>query len=368
MSPRILVDATAMPPNRGGVGRNLQYLVPALDALGAELVVAAQPRDAPWLAQAAPHARVVTPGGIGSRPLRILWEQLGLPGLARREGAGVIFSPHYTMPLLASRPVAVALYDAIFFSHPRLHTPLKRAFFRFWIRRSLARAAVCVVPSEATHQELLAHAKPRADRIVLAPLGVDPARFHPPSASELAAARELVGAERWIAFLGTLEPRKNVPALIHAFEQLDDPTLVLALAGGKGWDPAVDEAIAASPARDRIRRLGFVPDEALPGLLGGSVLTCYPSLGEGFGFPVLEAMACGSTVITCPFLSLPEVGGDVAVYSQPDADSLAAALRTLLADDAERAERGRRGIERAAGFTWQASARRHLAAFEKAAN
>jgi glycosyltransferase involved in cell wall biosynthesis len=376
LHPHVLVDATSIPRNRGGVGRNLEYLIPALDRAGARLTVVAKPHDVGWLAEAAPGARVLTPPGLpASRPGRLLWEQFGLPAVARRERADLIFSPHYTMPLLTGIPVVVALYDAIFFSSPELHSPLKRRFFQFWIRRSLTRAAACVVPSEATRSELFRLVRPKRRRVFVAPLGVDGGVFHVPDASESAAARELVGGASWVAFLGTLEPRKNVGNLVRAFGAVvasteiaaQFPGLLLALAGGKGWDTELEGVIDSSPVKDRIRRLGFVPNEALSGILGASIATAYPSLGEGFGFPVIEAMACGSPLLTTRLLSLPEVGGDVAVYAEPDADSIAAALTALLLDDAGRADRSRRGPERAASFSWAASAAAHLAVFDAVA-
>jgi glycosyltransferase involved in cell wall biosynthesis len=374
--PHVLVDATAIPANRGGVGRNLEFLVPALDRIGARMTVVAQPRDVDWLRAVAPNAEVISPASLpSSRPLRLAWEQVALPRIARRVGADVIFSPHYTMPLAAHVPVVVALYDAIFFSHPELHSRLKRIFFRFWIRRSLGRAAACVAPSEATRSELLRLLQPRHDRIRVALLGVDQATFHRPTAAEAQSAAELIGTDKWIAFLGTLEPRKNVANLVRAFGivAVHDavarrfPRLVLALAGGRGWDQELDGVISESPVRDRVIRLGFVPDEVLAGVLGSSLATAYPSYGEGFGFPVLEAMACGSPIVTTRYLSLPEVGGDVAVYTDTDPESIASGLIELLTDDSERVSRGERGIARAAGFTWADSARAHLDVFASAA-
>jgi glycosyltransferase involved in cell wall biosynthesis len=376
IEPHVLVDATAIPRNRGGVGRNLEYLIPALEAQGVRLTVVAQPHDVEWIAAAAPRARVFSPGSLpGARPLRLAWEQLALPGIARSEGADVVFSPHYTMPLFSSVPVVVALYDAIFFSNPELHSPLKRIFFRFWIKRSLARAAACIAPSEATKSELLRWVKPRRDRISVALLGVDSGTFHVPTEAERDDARQLVGHDDWIAFLGTLEPRKNVGSLVRAFSEFATrpeiaaahPDLVLALAGGRGWDTELDGIIAESPVNDRILRLGFVPNELLAGVLGASITTVYPSLGEGFGFPVLEAMACGSPILTTRLLSLPEVGGDVAVYTEPDPASIASALEQLFADPAGRARRGHLGVARAAGFSWSASAAAHAKVFASVA-
>jgi glycosyltransferase involved in cell wall biosynthesis len=366
-TPHILVDATAIPANRGGVGRYLEHLLPALEVAGARLSVVAVPRDVGWLTEALPGSHVIEAAGR-SRPLRLAWEQTGLPRLAARIGADVIFSPHYTMPLATRVPVVVTLHDATFFSHPEVHGGLKRRFFTTWSRVSLRRAAAAIVPSRATRDELLRWVRPARDRMTVAYHGVDTAVFHPPTPAQVSSASaRLGGAARWIAFLGTIEPRKNVGNLVRAFDALatELPDLRLALIGGSGWDAEIDGVVAAAGARDRILRLGFVADTDLAGLLGGAAAVAYPSLGEGFGLPMLEAMASGAPVVTTPFLALPEVGGDVAVYSQPDADSLASALRGLLAETGT--DRRERGIQRAKEFSWSASAATHLAVFRSAA-
>jgi glycosyltransferase involved in cell wall biosynthesis len=367
VAPHVLIDATAIPADRGGVGRYLVHLIPALALIGANLTIACAPRDAVLFRDAAPGSAVeAVPSAGRSRAARMLWEQVGLPRLARRAGADVIFSPHYTMPHGAGLPVVVTLHDATFFSHPELHSRLKGMFFRWWTRRALAAAAACLVPSHATEDELLRWVKPRTNRMTVAYHGVDTATFHAPSAEEVATATRRVGAARWIAFLGTLEPRKNVSSLVRAFAMLKhEPDLRLVLAGGRGWDAEVDAVIEQSSARDRIDSLGFVPDAELAGLLGGSAAFAYPSKGEGFGLPVLEAMACGAVVVTTPILALPEVGGDVALYAQPDPGSLAEVLKTAL--DAKSRPRRAAGIERAATFSWEASARTHLEVFTAAA-
>jgi glycosyltransferase involved in cell wall biosynthesis len=371
----VLVDATAIPADRGGVGRYLQHLLPALAGEDLRLTVVAQETDRSWLAATVPSAHIIGAGRrMRHRPIRLLWEQLGLPALASRLRADVVFSPHYTMPVLTRRPVVVTFHDATFFSHPELHTPAKRLFFRTWIRLSSRRAAVLVVPSAATATEVES-AVGRRRPVRVAHHGVDGSAFRAPTPAETARAAAAVGTPHWIAFLGTLEPRKNVGNLVRAFSEVSVeprvvaryPDLQLVLAGGRGWDATLDATISASGRIDSIRRLGFVDDADLPGLLGGALIVAYPSLGEGFGLPVLEAMACGAPVLTTPLLSLPEVGGDAARYSDPDAGSLAAGLLAMLLDDAERAERSSRGLLRAARFTWSASAAVHGDAFRQAA-
>ena len=362
------VDATAVPADRGGVGRYVDELLPALAAEDADLVVVCQAHDVAHYTELAPGADVrAAPAVVARRPVRLAWEQVGLARLARRAGADVLHCPHYTMPVTTGLPVVTTLHDATFFTHPEVHLPIKRRFFRAWTRISLARARRCVTPSAATRDELVRVAGADATRIDVAHHGVDPERFHVPSAEERAAARAFLGIDGpYLAFLGTLEPRKNLPALIRGWGTLPDaPDLVLA--GGRGWDEEVDRTAAEVPAGHRLHLPGYLPLELLAGFLGGAELVVYPSLGEGFGLPVLEAMACGAPVLTTRLLALPEIGGDAVAYTGTDAESIAADLRALLADPDRRARLAADGRARAAGFDWRSSARAHLVAYAAAA-
>jgi len=371
--PRVLLDATAIPAERGGVGRYVDNLTEALDAAGAALSVVCQHGDAEIFARLAPHSRIVpTAEELGSRPARLAWEQTTLARLAKRLPVDVIHSPHYTMPLAAGVPVVVTLHDATFFSDRSLHLGVKGRFFRAWTRTSLRRAAVCLVPSQATADELTRYTHPRPDAMVVAYHGVDRTIFRAPSAGQVRAVRDHLdlGDQDWIAFLGTLEPRKNVPALvrgyIRAMSHREKPP-ALVLAGARGWDAGVEPAIAAVPDTLRVIRAGHLPVDLLPGLLGGAQLVAYPSLGEGFGLPVLEAMACGAAVLTTRKLALPEVGGNAVAYTGTGAGDIAAALTELLDDPIRRAEMSVAALARAATFTWAASAGAHQVAYDRAA-
>jgi glycosyltransferase involved in cell wall biosynthesis len=370
--PRVLIDATAVPAERGGVGRYVDALVAALDADGATITVVCQPRDAELYGRLAPRSRVVpTVESIATRTARLTWEQTTLPRLIRRLGVDVLHSPHYTTVL--ANPVAsvVTLHDATFFTDPVLHHSIKARFFRVWTRTALARASLCVVPSEATAAELVrvAGADPRGLEIIQH--GVDSERFHPPAPEETRAARKLVGVTDipYVAFLGALEPRKNVPALIRGFATASrgrSRPVALVLAGQPGWDHQVERALDAVPHRIRVIRAGYLPFENLAGFLGGADLVAYPSLGEGFGFPVLEAMACGACVLTTRRLALPEVGGDAVAYCGVGAGDIAAALSDLLDDAARRAALAAAAQRRAKEFSWSTSAEAHRAAYARA--
>jgi glycosyltransferase involved in cell wall biosynthesis len=372
VSPRVLVDATAVPADRGGVGRYVDGLIAALDVADADVALVCQRADAERYGRLAPSARIVAgPAAISHRPARLAWEQTGLPLVAQQVQADVLHSPHYTLPLRVGRPVVVTIHDATWFTQPEVHTGVKGTFFRSATRTALRRAARVVVPSKATRDELIRLLDADATRIDVAYHGVDTATFHVPTDNDKKRVRSRLGLRGmdYVAFLGTLEPRKNVPALVRGWVQAcanreNAPALVLA--GGAGWDDDVDNVVHEVPPELRVLRPGYLPFADLPAFLGGALVVAYPSYGEGFGLPVLEAMACGAPVLTTPRLSLPEVGGDAVAYTEPDVDSIGASLAALLDDPGRRESLAAAGMTRAREFTWAASAEAHLASYARA--
>ncbi len=371
--PRVLIDATSVPADRGGVGRYVDGLLGALGQREGDLAVVCLRTDLERYERLLPRARVLpAPAAVAHRPARLAWEQTGLPLLAQQVGAQVLHSPFYTCPLRASCPVTVTVHDATFFTEPEHYDKSKRTFFRSAIKTSLRRAERVVVPSKATRDELIRLLDADPARLDVAYHGVDPVSFHAPSEEEKARVRARLGLtdRPYVAFLGANEPRKNVPNLIRGWVaacqgRSEPPALVLA--GGQGHDDEIDRAAAAVPAELRLLRPGYLRFGDLPGFLGGAMVAAYPSYGEGFGLPVLEAMACGSPVLTTPRLSLPEVGGDAVAYTGPEPDEIARDLGALLDDTPRRRELSAAGLARAKEFTWDASAEAHLAAWSRAA-
>jgi glycosyltransferase involved in cell wall biosynthesis len=373
VAPRVLVDATSVPADRGALGRYVDGLIGALASAGADLAVACQRADEERYKRLVPDASVVAgPTAIAHRSARLAWEQTGLPLVAQQVGADVIHAPHYSMPLRPGTPCVVTIHDLTFFTDPDLYSPVVSTFFKSAIRTAVRRATRLLVPSKATRDELVRVLGADPTRIDVAYHGVDHKLFHRPEPGEVRHVSDRLGlhGKPYIAFLGTLEPRKNVPALIKGWadavgDMEDAPALVLA--GSRGWSEEVDAAVAAAPSHLRLVRPGYLRYSDLPGYFGGALVTAFPSRGEGFGLPVLEAMACGVPVLTTHNTSLPEVGGDAVAYTEPDAGSIRNALRGLLDDPARREALGSAGYARSQEFTWEQSAEAHLASYERAA-
>jgi glycosyltransferase involved in cell wall biosynthesis len=371
---RVLVDATDVPTDRGALGRYVDGLIGALAATGVDLAVACQRADDERYARLAPGATIAAGSvGLGHRAERLAWEQSGLPLVAAQVGADVIHMPNYSMPLRPGLPTVVTVHDLSFFTDPDRYTMISAMSLKSVTKTSVREATRLIVPSNATRDELIRVLGVEYGKIDVAYHGVDHRLFHRPDESQVSRVTARLGlrGRPYVAFLGSLTPRKNAPALVSAWvaavaDLAEPPALVLG--GGGGWSPELDEAIACVPSHLRLVRPGYLPFADLPGFLGGALVVAAPSRGEGFGLPVLEAMACGAPVLTTYRTSLPEVGGDAVAYTEPDADSIAVALRALLDDPERRSALGAAGYARAQDFTWAASATAHVASYKRAAD
>ena len=352
-------DLTAAPERLTGAGHYMVELVAALDRRQSiDLDVMVRPPHLDLIGRRAPRARVHQ-AGAGPRPVRLLWEQTGLPLRLRRLRPDVLHCPHYTVPMAARTPMVVTFHDATFFTHPELHQRAKVAFFRTAMRLAARRARRIVAVSRATADALAGHGVVDPDRVDVVHEGVDHSRFHKPSDDEVADFRTSHGIKGpYLAFLGTLEPRKNLTRLVRAYDRmaLDWPGQLL-IAGRHGWGiDDLDQTIQNS-RHGAVRRLGYLPDDERSAFLGGATAVCYPSLAEGFGLPVLEAMACGAAVVTAGTSATAEVAGNAAELVDPlDVGSIEWGLRRAILDPERASELRSAGPLRAATFTWESAA------------
>ena len=374
---RVSLDVSAVPANPVGAGQYTLELARELDRRDdVDLVVVSRRDDGARWRSTAPRAGLVAVAPR-RRPPRLVWEQTGLPHRLRSLGVDVHHAPHYTMPEHTRVPSVVTVHDLSFFEAPEWHQRSKVLLFRRAITVATRRAGALVVPSRATAEELARWCTVAAP-VVVAHHGVDLDRFGPAEPSPGADAATLAAVDPRLAdgspyllFVGTLEPRKDVPTLVRAFAAVAGrrPEARLVLAGGAGWGAeAVGRAVEASGVGDRVVRTGYVPDGAVPALLRGAVAAVYPALYEGFGLPALEALACGTPLVTTTGSAMEEVAGTAAVLVAPgDVGSLAGALEAALEGRGTDPARRRQGLAVAAGHTWAASAARHLEAYRLAA-
>lgn len=363
---RLLLDVSAVPDRPVGAGYyTLNIAAHLARRTEIETHLLCRQGDAQRWEALAPGA-TVHPAVPAGRPARLMWEQARAGRLATALGIDVWHGPHYTMPLRLSVPAVVTVHDLTFFEHPEWHERGKVAYFRPMIRAAVHRAAAVIAVSEDTATRLRSLAPPSGP-IVVAPHGVDHERFSPvvePSDDAVLAARGI--RSPYIAFTGTIEPRKGLPTLVDAFARIaiDSRALRLVLAGGDGWgSDSVRDAVAVSGVPTRVLRPGYLPDSAVAPFFRRAAVVAYPSLAEGFGLNALEALACGAPLVTTTGSALDEVVGDAALTVMPgDAGALATALREALEPDVAARLRAA-GPRRAAGFTWQRSVDRHLEAY-----
>ena len=285
----------------------------------------------------------------------------------------VLFVPAHSLPPILPRASVTTIHDLGYRYFPDEHPPATRWVRRLSNRWSARRATRVIAISGATRDDLVRLEGVRPDKITVVHHGHAPWFRRIDDAAQVDAVRGRHGLDRpYFLFIGTLQPRKNLERLLAAFDHLaaSHPEPVLALVGAMGWQSErLERALAAIRARDRVRLLGYVDDADVPPLLSGSLGLAFPSLYEGFGLPALEAMACGTPVLTSATSSMPEVVGEAGLLVDPlDVDAIAAGLARF-ADDVElRRDLGRRGEARAAGFTWERAARETLAVLKAAHN
>ena len=280
--------------------------------------------------------------------------------------ADVFVFPNFVRyPLRRGRSIVV-VYDLSFLRYPQFFAERARTYLTRLVPRSVAEASRVVTISESSKRDLVGELGVAPERIVVAEPGVDASRFRPLAVEEVEPVRARYRLPaRYVLFVGTIEPRKDVPTLLDAFSRLPEDVRrewPLVLAGGRGWlaDETV-RAIERMQAAGELTWVGYVAHEDLPALYAGASLFVFPSLYEGWGLPVVEAMACGTATITTTSSSLPEAAGDAAILVEPgEGGGLAREIERVLRDEALRAGMVERGLTHAARFPWRRPAERVL--------
>ncbi len=367
---RIGVDARPLTGARAGIGNYLHSLLRALAPLsGHEFVLYAhRPIDFPapgprWRTRVYPSLRV--PG--------TLWLQLYAPRLLKQDGLDVFWGAHFLLPLRLARelPATVTVYDLVPVLFPRTMAWTNYAVMRLFLRPSLRRAEHVMTISQSVADDLERVMGIPAARVTVVPPGLRN-EFGPRDREEARARTR----DRWelsrpyLLTVGTVEPRKNLTTLLRALGRLPRrfrDRYHLLVAGAPGWRTSALGALAAPLVQDgTLRFLGYVPDAVMPDLYAGAELFVYPSLYEGFGIPVAEAMACGVPVVASDIPALHEVAGKAAEYVAPtDESAWAGALERILGDQAQQESMRGLGLQRVRAFSYDRSARRVLTILEE---
>jgi glycosyltransferase involved in cell wall biosynthesis len=365
-----------------GVGSYAENLLAQLGRVADDisLIAVVQSDDAAMRAALPARAvKVVVPARIFRNvAARLLLEQLYLPWLARRHRADVIHSLHYSLPLSSLAPAhsrarrVVTMHDMTAFLLPAMHTPVKRGYMRFFIRQAVRRADHLIFVSASALEDCRRWFHLPLENATVVHHGKSEA-FHPDhdAMEQQRAAQRYQLPEHYLLYLGTLEPRKNIPMLLRAFAELQaqHPEARLVVAGKKGWHfEEIFRTLHALRLEEFVVFPGYIDEADKPALMRGASIFIYPSLHEGFGVPVLEAMACGVPTIAGNRTSIPEIAGDGAWLIDPGSQQqLVDALQQLYCSAGARAALGTRGLAQAAKFSWKETAEETAAVYRAAA-
>ena len=360
--PEVLLDLRIVREQLTGVGRYLLRVFEELQSTsGADLRVTGLVRTDQQLPVSGPTRALR--GAAGRAAPLDLTQWWRLPRALRGDPYALFHYTYFDLPPIArTRPIVATCYDLEPLRHPDLF-PRRLVWYSRLLVRALRRADRVVTISHATAGDVEALAGIPADRIVVTHLGVD-AGFRPMPAEDVARVRAVYALpERFVCYVGNTMPHKNLARAIEAMARVQRGCgrVPFLIAGAPDcYRPSVAAAAVRCGLGDAVRFIGKVPDADLPGLLSAAAVFLYPSLYEGFGLPVLEALACGCPVVTSNRASLPEVAGDAARICDPlDVGALAEAVASLLTDAGAAAALRRAGPARAAAFTWARCAARH---------
>jgi glycosyltransferase involved in cell wall biosynthesis len=367
------MDARAMARQPTGVGRYVRNLARALSRLeeAPELRLYLPEQGAAAAIGEAREEVLRTPAALRGLDNMFTWTHARLPLHLARRPVDLLHGTFYTLPALCPCPAVVTIHDITFDLRPDWFTPRARLALSGFAASSARKARHVLTVSECSRRDILQRYGLPPDRVTAIPLAPDPDLERVEDPGRVAAARMAHDLPpRYLLHVGAITPRRNIPRLLEAFARAreEGSDLALALAG-----PVEEPAPALEPILRRlgierwVRRLGYVPPGDLPPLYSGALAVVYPSLYEGFGLPVVEAMACGTPVMAARTSCFPEVAGDAALLVDPeDVEAMAAGLRALVKDPVLRERLARAGRERAARFSWQATARGTLDVYRRA--
>jgi len=380
---RIGIDYTAAVRQGGGIGRYTRNLVRALSELDGEnaytLFVAGGWGKGDGLGPWPGNFRIRTVP-LSDRWMHLLWQRLRLPlpVQAITGSLDLFHSPDFVLPPTGRTPALLTIHDLSFLRVPECYVPAFRRYLEGAVTRAAGRADHILADSESTRQDLIELMNVRHERVTVLYPGVE-SRFRPIYAPDvLNPVRERYALpDRFVLGLSTLQPRKNFPGLVEGFRQLlrargQEPAvggLQLVIAGGRGWMvEEIHAAVSEAEMEECVHLTGFVDDDDLPALYNLAAAFAFPTWYEGFGLPVLEAMACGTPVVCANNSSLPEVVGQAALLVDAgDPGALAEALFCVLAQADLRAQMAAAGPEQAMRFAWSAAARQLLGVYESLA-
>lgn len=360
---RIAVNASVYDHRPSGLGIYARELCTALRGLHDDLVAyTSRTDDLRWGRSISPLGEPML--GWRGHLWRLAWTQTALPLRVRLDRADVLVNTVPEGPLLPRRPQVTVVHDMLPLFFPA-DFPRQQFYFHAFVPAVLRASAAIVADSGQTAEDVAHHYGIPRGRITIVPPGVDFAQFHPYPNPGAIAARFDLGP--YVLFVGNVRPHKNLGRLIDAFARLRGG-VSLAVVGHRDrryWPPLARQIDRLGLA-DRVRVLDYVPAETLPALYSGARAVVIPSLYEGFGLPILEAMACGAPVIASTTGGLREAAGDAALLVDPeDEPAIAVALQRLVDDAALRDDLRRRGTAHAARFTWEATARGVRAVIER---
>ena len=369
---RIGIDFTSASRERAGIGRYARELIRALSRLDHDnqyvLFVPSDAHDELLRFDWTPNFKIVR-APINERYLAAIWHRARVPLFVEAfiGKVDVFYSPDFLLPPTLAKRKLVTIHDLSYVRVPECFpAPLLR-YLNNAVPRAVNRANIILADAASTQRDVNDVYHVPLEKIKVLYSGVD-ARFNPKvSAESQARVRELTHGKPYLLSVSTIQPRKNYARLIEAFArianyQLPVTNLQLVIAGGRGWMfEEVFQTVERLDLRDRVIFPSFFSDEDLPALYAGATLFVYPSLYEGFGLPVVEALACGVPIVSSNASSLPEVGGDAVLYFDPrHVDAMADAMQRAVSDESLRAQMRAKGFEQAKKFSWDKAARELL--------